>query len=189
MARWPGRAAAGHGPVQQPHRSTAPTWPSTRARLDKAKKLLAEAGYKGEPLKLLPLPYGESWQRQAEIVRQNLTQAGIKVELTGTDVAGWNQRLNEWDYDIAFTYVYQYGDPALGVARNYTSSNIAKGSPFNNVEGYSNSRVDALFAAGARATDPESRAKAYLEVQKLLSRKRRWPGCTRSTSPRCTAAR
>ena len=99
--------------------------------LAKAKKLLEEAGYQGETLRLLPLPYGESWQRQAEIVRQNLIQAGIKVELTATDVAGWNQRLNEWDYDMAFTYVYQYGDPALGVARNYTTANIAKGSPFN----------------------------------------------------------
>ena len=50
-----------------------------------------------------------------------------------TDVAGWNQRLAEWDYDMAFTYVYQYGDPALGVTRNYVSSNIAKGSQWNNV--------------------------------------------------------
>ena len=134
----------------------------------KAKQLLAESGYKGETLRLLPLPYGESWQRQAEIVRQGLTQAGIKIEMVATDVAGWNQRLNEWDYDLAFTYVYQYGDPALGVARNYTSTNIAKGSPFNNVEGYSNPRVDALFAAGARSADPASRQKAYLEVQQLL---------------------
>jgi peptide/nickel transport system substrate-binding protein len=101
-----------------------------------AKKLLAESGYKGETLKLLPLPYGETWSRQAEILRQNLAQVGIKVDMVATDVAGWNQRLNEWDYDLAFTYVYQYGDPALGVARNYTSANIAKGSPFNNVEGY-----------------------------------------------------
>lgn len=136
--------------------------------LAKAKQLLAESGYKGETLRLLPLPYGESWQRQAEIVRQGLTQAGIKIEMVATDVAGWNQRLNEWDYDLAFTYVYQYGDPALGVARNYTSTNIAKGSPFNNVEGYSNPRVDALFAAGARSADPASRQKAYLEVQQLL---------------------
>ncbi|MEN9591496.1 MAG: hypothetical protein RLZZ481_3282, partial [Pseudomonadota bacterium] len=129
---------------------------------------LAEAGYKGETLRLLPLPYGETWARQAEIVKQNLAQAGIKVDMVATDVAGWNQRLNEWDYDLAFTYVYQYGDPALGVGRNYTTSNIAKGSPFNNVEGYSNPKVDALFDEGARAADPEKRRAAYLQVQKIL---------------------
>lgn len=54
------------------------------------------------------------------------------------------------------------------MARNYTTSNIAKGSPFNNVEGYSNPKVDALFDAGAAAADPEKRREAYLEVQKIL---------------------
>lgn len=136
--------------------------------LNKAKKLLAESGYKGETLRLLPLPYGESWQRQADIVRQNLTQAGIKIDMVATDVAGWNQRCNEWDFDLAFTYVYQYGDPALGVARNYTSSNIAKGSPFNNVSGYVNTKVDELFAAGAKEGDLAKRKAIYAEVQKIL---------------------
>ena len=134
----------------------------------KAKQLATDAGYTGQTLRLLPLPYGETWQRMAEMVRQNLAQAGIKVELVPTDVAGWNQRLNEWDYDLAFTYVYQYGDPALGVARNYTSDNIVKGSPFNNVEGYRNPKVDALFAAGARESDPAKRRDVYSQVQKVL---------------------
>lgn len=136
--------------------------------LNKAKALLKEAGYQGETLRLLPMPYGESWTRLAEIIRQNLQQAGIKVELVATDVAGWNQRLNEWDFDMSTTYVYQYGDPALGVARNYITSQIAKGSPFNNVEGYSNPKVDELFAAGTAEVDPEKRAAIYKEVQKIL---------------------
>lgn len=134
----------------------------------KAKTLLAEAGYKGQTLRLLPLPYGESWQRQAEIVRQNLSQAGVKIEMVATDVAGWNQRCSEWDFDLAFTYVYQYGDPALGVSRNYTSDNIAKGSPFNNAAGYVNAKVDELFAAGAREGDQNKRRALYQEVQKIL---------------------
>jgi peptide/nickel transport system substrate-binding protein len=54
------------------------------------------------------------------------------------------------------------------VGRNYTSDNIAKGSPFNNVAGYSNPKVDELFAAGARESDPARRRAIYLEVQKLL---------------------
>jgi peptide/nickel transport system substrate-binding protein len=136
--------------------------------LDKAKALLRESGYQGETLRLLPMPYGETWQRVAEIIRQNLQQAGIKIEMVATDVAGWNQRLNEWDFDLSTTYVYQYGDPALGVARNYISSQIVKGSIFNNVEGYSNPKVDALFAAGMSEIDPVKRGQIYKEAQKLL---------------------
>ena len=135
----------------------------------KAKALLAEAGYDGSPIRLLPLPYGETWQRLAEIARQNLAEAGINVELTATDAAGWNDRLGRWDYDIAFSYMSQYGDPALGVSRLYTTANIIKGSPWNNVSGYSNPALDKLFDDGAAEIDPAKRAAIYLEAQKLIT--------------------
>jgi peptide/nickel transport system substrate-binding protein len=90
------------------------------------------------------------------------------VETVATDVAGWNQKLAEWDYDLAFTYLYQYGDPALGVARTYLSSNIAKGSQWNNVEGYRNEEVDRLFEEAAVAFPDEKRQELYTEVQQIL---------------------
>lgn len=165
---WQGYAKSATGPFNS-HIKYASTDVAKYPRdLARAKQLLGESGYKGETLRLLPLPYGETWTRSAEIVRQNLQQAGVKIEMTPTDVAGWGERLNKWDYDLAFTYVYQYGDPALGVARNYTSDNIAQGSPFNNVEGYRNAKVDELFQAGAREIDPVKRAAIYHEVQKIL---------------------
>lgn len=136
---------------------------------EKAKALLKEMGYDGTPVRLLPLPYGETWQRFAEVVRQNLQDVGIKVKLVATDVAGWNQKQNEWDFDLAFTYLYQYGDPALGVARSYITSNIAKGSPWNNVGGYSNPKVDELFANAAVAYPDAKRQELYTEVQKILA--------------------
>ncbi len=160
---------------------TVPTGPvSTKTRFytddvpqyphdpEKAKALLDEMGYDGEPIRLLPLPYGETWQRWAEAVKQNLNAVGIEVEMVATDVAGWNQKLAEWDYDLAFTYLYQYGDPALGVARTYISSNIAKGSQWNNVEGYKNERVDELFEQAAVAFPDSKRKELYDEVQKIL---------------------
>jgi len=170
MARvaWFGAAKVATGPFNSNIKFFSDTVKKYPRDIVRAKALLAESGYKKEPLRLLALPYGETWQRQAEMVRQNLSQVGINVQMVPTDVAGWNQRLNEWDYDMAFTYVYQYGDPALGVSRNYTSDNIAKGSPFNNVEGYSNPKVDALFAAGVKEPDPVKRGQIYLEVQQLL---------------------
>ena len=135
---------------------------------DKARELLDEMGYDGEPITLLPLPYGETWQRWAEAVRQNLADVGIETEIVATDVAGWNQRVSDWDFDLAFTYLYQYGDPALGVARTYISSNIAKGSPWNNVSRYENPRVDELFAEAAVAVGEEARQELYDEVQKII---------------------
>ncbi|MEM8552005.1 MAG: ABC transporter substrate-binding protein, partial [Pseudomonadota bacterium] len=60
------------------------------------------------------------------------------------------------------------GDPALGVARTYISSNIAKGSPWNNVQGFANEEVDRLFAEAAVAVGTEARQALYDEVQAIL---------------------
>ncbi|MBE3639621.1 ABC transporter substrate-binding protein [Mangrovicoccus algicola] len=135
---------------------------------DKAKALLEEMGYDGQTVRLLPLPYGETWQRWAEAVRQNLSEVGINVEIDAADVAGWNEKTSQWDYDMAFTYLYQYGDPALGVSRNYTADRIQKGSPWNNVEGYENPELDAKWAAAATMTDAAERQAAYDEIQKEI---------------------
>jgi peptide/nickel transport system substrate-binding protein len=134
----------------------------------KAKALLKEAGYNGEKIRMMPLPYGETWQRWGEAVKQNLQDVGLNIETIATDVPGSNQKLGDWDYDIAFTYLYQYGDPALGVSRNYITSQITKGQVFNNVEGYSNPEVDKLFAEGANATPDSKRQEIYEKAQKIL---------------------
>ncbi len=59
-------------------------------------------------------------------------------------------------------------NPALGVGRNYVTSQIAKGSPFNNVEGYANPAVDAGFADGAATVNADKRQAAYDGVQKII---------------------
>ncbi|MDO8768580.1 MAG: ABC transporter substrate-binding protein [Burkholderiaceae bacterium] len=165
---WQGYAPAATGPFhsQVPFHSKAVVQP----KRDKAKaaKLLQELGYKGQTIRLLGLPFGETWNRSAELVRQNLLEAGFKVELVATDMAGSISKQSNWDFDLAFTYMFQYGDPALGISRNYVSSEIKKGSPFNNVGGYHSAKADAMFIRGSREADPKKRAEAYAEVQKTL---------------------
>ncbi len=134
----------------------------------KAQDLLKAAGYKGEKLVMLPLPYGETWQRIAEMAKQNLVKAGFNIDLQALDIATRNKRVESRDFDLTFTYLYEYGDPELGVARNYVSSSIANGSLYNNVASYSNPEVDKLFAAGAVASDPAKRGEIYAQVQKIL---------------------
>ncbi|WP_366554775.1 ABC transporter substrate-binding protein [Aquibaculum sediminis] len=167
-AIWNGLGEVPTGPVSSKVRFYEPDVPRYDYDPDKARELLEEAGYDGEEIRMLPLPYGETWQRWAEAVRQNMQEAGFNVSMEATDVGGWNQRLGDWDYDMAFTYLYQYGDPALGVTRNYISSNIAKGSQWNNVEGYVNERVDELADEGAVAFPDEKRQEIYSEMQKII---------------------
>jgi ABC-type transport system substrate-binding protein len=128
----------------------------------------ANAGYKGETLKFLALPYGETWTRWAEAIKQNFEEVGIKLEIVSTDAAGWTQRVSNFDFDLTFNFLYQFGDPAIGVARSYVSTNIVKGNPFGNVGQYSNPEVDRLFAEAAKAP-AEKRQDLYTQVQKIMA--------------------
>ncbi len=164
---WSGYAKVATGPLSSKTKFFTDDVPKYAFDPKKAKDLIARSGYKGDPLRLLGLPYGETWTRWAEQIKQNLEEVGVKVQSESSDVAGWNKRLGEWDFDLTFNFPYQYGDPALGVARQYISSNIVKGSPFVNNGGYSNPEVDRLFAEAANAT-AEMRPDLYKRVQQIL---------------------
>lgn len=164
---WQGFATPATGPLNHLtpfHTALVRSYPHDAV---KARQLLADAGYKGEPVRLLGLPYGEVWTRTAEMVKQNLLSAGFNVQLVSADLPGVISRQSNWDFDLAFSYFYQYGDPS-GISRNYVGSEIRKGSPYNNVGGYQNPKVDALFERGARESDPRKRAEIYAEVQRIM---------------------
>ncbi|NPD16765.1 ABC transporter substrate-binding protein [Xinfangfangia sp. D13-10-4-6] len=166
---WNGLGRVPTGPIASTTRFYDPAVNIYDFDPDKARELIAQSGYKGETIRLLKLPYGEIWDRWAEAVRQNLLDVGVNVELVSSDTAGWTQKTSDWDFDMTFNFLYQLGDPAIGVSRSYVSSNIAKGNPFGNVGGYSNPAVDALFAAASAEADEAVRQAKYSEVQKILT--------------------
>lgn len=143
---------------------------------EKAKALLDEAGLKPGAngvrfeLDLVPLPYGELWQRQAEYIREALGAVGVKANLVATDVAGWFKRLTTFDYDLAQNYVYTTPDPAIGISYAYTTvKGDNAGTTGGNVHGYSNPQVDTLLAEAAHEQNSQKRQAIYSEVQKILS--------------------
>ena len=157
------------GPISSKTRFHDPNVPTFAFNLNKAKELIKASGYKGEPIKLLGLPYGEMWTRLGEAVKQSLADAGVNVVIETTDVAGWTARTGNFEFDLTFNFLYQFGDPATGVARSYVSTNIVKGNPFGNVGGYANPEVDRLFAQAAIAPSDQERQALYTQVQKLLA--------------------
>ena len=116
----------------------------------------------------LTLPYGEVWSRLAEYLRTSLKAVGIEMTLETTDAGGWARRIADWDYDTSINFVYQWGDPTLGVERTYVSSNIQKVA-FTNTGGYKNAKVDELFATASTAANPADRQAAFTAVQKILA--------------------
>lgn len=170
---WFNTAKAATSPIASTTRFYDPESKLQSFDLAAANKLLDEAGLKPDAsgvrftIRHLELPYGEVWTRLSEYLRASLGKVGIKLQMESTDPGGWASRVGSWDYDTTINYVYQFGDPTLGVERTYVSSNIKK-IVFTNTEGYSNPQIDALFAKARAAADPAVRQQAFYDIQKIL---------------------
>lgn len=147
-----------------------PDMPAIEYDLDKARSLIKESGINPADYTIehLSFPYGSTWERLDEMTRQALEQLGFRVDLQSTDAGGWASRTGDWDFGITTTYVYQYGDPALGVERLYIEANNVKGSPFANVQGYINPELDKVWSKAASSTDDDERQELYTQIQRTL---------------------
>ncbi|AXC51234.1 ABC transporter substrate-binding protein [Paracoccus suum] len=165
-----GQAKAATGPIASTTKYYTADTPTYPFDIEKAMALIKESGVdlKANPIEIMPLPYGPQWERLVEYVRQQLDQVGFATTIKAVDAGGWSQAMSDLDFNMSVNFTYQYGDPALGVARHYLSNNIIKGTPYGNNGGYVNPKVDELFAKAAQATDEATAAAAYTEVQKIL---------------------
>ncbi len=138
--------------------------------LNKARALIKESGVDvgATTVRILSYPYGSAWDRLAEYTKQSLEQIGFHVDIEAADAGGWAQRVANFDFDLTYHFTDQFGDPAIGVSRLFLTSNIVKGSPFVNNEGYSNPRVDDLLIRASSAQTPEERQKLYSQAQYIL---------------------
>ena len=140
----------------------------------KAIALMDEMGLKPDAsgirqrLKILALPYGGVWTRQAELVKQQFAKVGIEATIENTDSPGYLQRNTNWDYELCFDFLGQFMDPAIGVSRGYLSANIVKGVYGFNTSGYVNQTVHGLFARAGTLSSTEEAQKLYSEVQHII---------------------
>ncbi|AXC51058.1 ABC transporter substrate-binding protein [Paracoccus suum] len=144
--------------------------------LDKAKALLAEAGYGegGKPLALSIdyLPENEEQQHAvAEYVKAQLAKVGIKVSVRASpDFPTWAQRVSNHDFDMTMDQVFNWGDPVIGVNRTYVCDNIKPGVVWSNTQSYCNPEVDKLLASAAVEPDLAKRKEQYAQAFAQITR-------------------
>lgn len=149
---------------------------SVADRLEKANALLDEAGLERDgdgnrfEMSLDVLPYGESWQRIGEYLKQALGELGIEVTIRYEDVPTWLKRVyTDYAFDLNLNFFYQLSDPVIGVHRQYLTSQIRKGTVFVNGAQYSNPEIDELMASASIEPDSTKRSATYVEIQKTLA--------------------
>ncbi len=139
------------------------------ANIDRAKELLAEAGYAEGELTLAVdyIPPGQ--QATAEYIVQALGDAGINAELNvSADFPSWAGRVAGGEHQMTVNQVWNWGDPVIGVHRTYLSSNRV-GAIWTNNTGYENAEVDALFDKAGQSVDRDERIGLYAEAQAIIA--------------------
>jgi peptide/nickel transport system substrate-binding protein len=140
----------------------------------KSKSALDAAGYKpGADGTRFTLDYVVSTTQQPYVdAGQALTSmfaaVGVKLKVEALDNISMTQRVfKEGKFDLSMQGYTTYGDPALGIVRQFVSSTI--NTAFGNASGYSNPKVDQLCVEGQNAATQQDRAKFYRQVQEVIA--------------------
>ena len=147
--------------------------------LDKANKLLDEAGYtrtNGERFELnliyIAQPFMPDFNHlTAEFVRAELKKVGIKVKLEPLQgFPGWAKRSAAWDFDMSINWPGDKIDPAIGISRLYVCDNI-KNQAYTNTSGYCNKTVDDIFARAAARTRYVEKKRSVFSSTRFVNRR------------------
>jgi peptide/nickel transport system substrate-binding protein len=171
-----GRARVAIGPIRSDnppfHNPDVPKYPRDVAR---ANRLLDQAGFarRGSVRFPLRLSYegaaeGGSLQSAAEIMREQLREVGIDLQLRPSDPAAWvDSAFLKWDFDMTMGSFGTGPDPKIAVSRLYKTENIQR-IPSSNLMGYSNPKVDELLTKADNDLDVANRARLYKEAQAIM---------------------
>ena len=144
----------------------APTDADYEANCEKARELLAEAGYpNGEGFPVVTYLYNtdDSHKAVAEAL-QNMwqTQLGVTVQLDNQEWATFLQTRKDGDYSIARNgWIADYNDPMSFLDMWLTGGG-------NNDAQYANPEYDALIQQAKAATDPAERMELMHQAENIL---------------------
>ena len=164
-------AAAGFGRLTPPATAPMKQWqlreeqwmPYYKPDPDKAKKLLADAGYaNGFSVKLSVIPTFPTMVSGAQVIAAQLKKVGITLEIENVEYAIWIKRWLAHDFDLTMNITPGYGDPDTAFFRGLHST---KGQNWNS---WSVPEIDGLLEEGRRTMDQKKRKEIYDRVQILI---------------------
>jgi peptide/nickel transport system substrate-binding protein len=139
--------------------------PNQKPDVDKAKKLLAEAGHpNGLELNLVTI-IGYDWMDPAAVtIREQLAKAGIKVNIQRVELGVWIKNFQSKQMGFTFNDWATQPDPNLLFYRHFRMA--PEGADFRN---WKNEHASTLLDQGRAEADPAKRKALYLEFQKELA--------------------
>ena len=157
--------------------------------IEKAKDLLAESGYGPEnPLQLKYYPENlPVTQKMAEVIQQNLADAGIEMEIVIVDSPTWLDKVwfgvdcdtGDWpesrcwagthkEYDLGDAWYTREPDPDGLMQSVLRADSHTSGFKGNNGMRYYNPEIERLFDEAKSTTDRAVRAEAYRQIVDIM---------------------
>src|SRR6266508_3800874 len=164
-------AASGFGRLTAPATAPMKQWQLPEEQwmryykpdVDKAKKLMADAGFaSGFTVKLGVIPTFPTMVSGAPVVAAQLKRIGITAEIENVEYAVWIKRWLAKDFDMTMNTTPGYADPDTAFFRALHST---KGQNWNS---WSVPELDALLEEGRRTMDGKKRKEIYDRVQILI---------------------
>ena len=157
--------------------------------VEKAKALLAEAGYGPDnPLQLKYMPENiPVTQKMAEVIQQNLAEAGIEMEIVIVDSPTWLDKVwfgvdcdsGDWpesrcwagkhkEFDLGDAWYTREPDPDGLMQSVFRADSDREGFKGNNGMRYYNPEIERLFDEAKSTTDRSFRAENYRKIVDIV---------------------
>lgn len=166
-----GLATVANGPLSPAVNGAKKDLPGYGNDLEKAKQLLAEAGYPNGFESTLYLSNADLDKKIATITQAQLGKIGIKLN---QQVMEWGAFLDKTGKGVPMfilSWITVTGDADNGMYALFHSKNF--GGPGNR-SFYKNEEVDKLLDAGQSETNPEKRQQDYFKAQELIVKDAPW---------------
>ena len=145
--------------------------------VEKAKKLLKEAGYPdgfNATLWTLPIarPYNPNGKKMGELMQADLAKANIKIKLQTYDWPTYISRSKKGEHDlIQFGWTSDNGDPDNFLRVLLSCDSVASGV---NAARWCNVDFDKLITKAIQVRQQEKRESLYKEAQKIFKEQAPW---------------
>lgn len=135
--------------------------------MDKARELLAEAGYEdGFEVNLMVNDDNPERVDMAVWLQESLAELDITVNIEQVEWGAYLEMTGNGDHDMfVLGWSNSTGDPDNGISPLFHSDML--GAPGNR-SFFQNDELDALLDEGKRETDEDTREELYMEAQELL---------------------
>lgn len=158
-----GTGVVAHGPISPMHAGYQRAFAPYRRNVEKAKGLLSEAGRAGGFGFTVMVPRFEVREQVAQVLREQLAEVGIQLDIQLVDFGDYVRRLRTKDY--AAQMGGWSGRPDLDGSLHF----MFHGRGSQNVTGYDNAKVNELLDRARTVTDQNVRVRLYQAAQVIVA--------------------